>query len=136
MPRMRHAPPTLLFLALVSSTTAVAQPAPTGELRPPRSPRNASYTISARLDPATHTITGSEVIVWRNITKAPARDLQFHLYWNAWKNTRSTFMRERALGSPGAAAADASRSPDEWGRIDVGSIKVRGRDRTGCGRFP
>src|SRR5256712_490474 len=40
MPRMRHAPPTLLFLALLSSTTAVAQPAATGELRPPRSPRD------------------------------------------------------------------------------------------------
>jgi hypothetical protein len=132
---MRHAPPTLLVLALLSSTTAVAQPAPTGELRPPRSLRNASYTISARLDPATRTITGSEVIAWRNITQTPARELQFHLYWNAWKNTRSTFMRERALASGGGAAADASRRPDEWARIDVASIKVGDRDRTASRRF-
>src|SRR2546430_16626425 len=109
MPRMRHAPPTLLFLALISSTTAVAQPAQTGELRPPRSSRNANYTIAARLDPATRTITGSERIEWRNISKTPARDLQFHLYWNGWKNTRSTFMRERAL----VGASDESRRADE-----------------------
>ena len=69
-----------------------------GVLTPPLSPRNASYTITARLDPATRIITGSETIAWRNITSRPAVDLQFHLYWNAWKNKRSTFMRERALG--------------------------------------
>jgi hypothetical protein len=135
MPRMRHAPPALVFLALLMSSTAAAQPAATGELRPPRSPRNASYTITARLDPATRTITGSEVVAWRNITSTPAHDLQFHLYWNAWKNTRSTFMRERALGGGGAEASDGSRSADEWARIDVTSITIGDRDRTASRRF-
>src|SRR5216684_6270429 len=93
--------------------------------RPPPSLRNASYTISARLDPASRTITGSEVIAWRNITNTPTRELQFHLYWNAWKNTRSTFMRERALGEAGIApAAEGSGSAGEWARIDVTGVKV------------
>src|SRR5882672_7984590 len=95
---MRRALLTTFALVLTGSTIARAQPGVTGVLSPPLSPRNANYTITARLDPATRTITGSEVIVWRNITAAAATDLQFHLYWNAWKNTRSTFMRERALG--------------------------------------
>ncbi|HEX3644087.1 MAG TPA: M1 family metallopeptidase [Vicinamibacterales bacterium] len=97
----------------------------------PLSPRNANYTITARLDPATRTITGSETIAWRNITSAPAADLQFHLYWNAWKNTRSTFMRERALGGEN----DRGRRPDEWAHIDVTSITVGGADRTASKRF-
>ena len=98
----------------------------------PLSPRNASYTISARLDPATRTITGSETIAWRNITTAAATELQFHLYWNAWKDTRSTFMRERAL----AGAADADRrTADDWSRIDVTSIKIGGNDLTAAKRF-
>jgi len=103
-----------------------------GVLTPPLSPRNASYTITARLDPGTRTITGSETIAWRNISGRSATDLQFHLYWNAWKNARSTFMRERALGGN---SDDGGRRADEWGRIDVTAIKIAGTDRTASKRF-
>src|SRR5881628_3603735 len=121
----------VVLLVVAFAPRASAQPAATGELRPPQSPRNASYTITARLDPAARTITASEVIAWRNITSAPATDLQFHLYWNAWKNTRSTFMRERALGAGGGA----TRSANEWGRIDVSAITIAGADRIASKRF-
>src|SRR6185295_10303436 len=132
-PSMRRALVTVLPLALIRTATASAQPAVTGALNPPLSPRNVSYTITARLDPATRTITGSEVITWRNITTRPAADLQFHLYWNAWKNARSTFMRERALGSTGLGPEvdDRQRHADEWAHIDVTAIKVGGGDLTG-----
>ncbi len=113
------------------ATAALFALAVTGASAQPLSPRNANYTITARLDPATRTITGSETIVWRNITSRPAADLQFHLYWNAWKNTRSTFMRERALGGEN----DRGRGPDEWARIDVTAITVGGADRTASKRF-
>src|SRR4051794_14225867 len=116
-----------MLLVAASSAAAAAQ----GAAAPPLSPRNANYTISARLDPATRTITGSETIVWRNITSHPAADLQFHLYWNAWKDARSTFMRERALGR----SDDASRRAGEWGRIDVTAIRVDGADRAASKRF-
>jgi len=94
MPRMRQTWPAVLASILVSAAVS-GQPGTDGSLNPPRSPRNADYTITARLDPATRTITGTEVITWRNVTTKPAADLQFHLYWNAWKNPRSTFMREQ-----------------------------------------
>ncbi len=134
---MRRRPIIVLACALIRSATASAQPAVTGALTPPLSPRNASYTIAARLDPATRTITGSEVITWRNITAKPATDLQFHLYWNAWKNARSTFMRERALGSTGLGPAvdDRQRHADEWAHIDVTAITAGGSDLTGLKRF-
>src|SRR5262245_49328803 len=60
----------------------------------PLSPRNANYTITARLDPRSRTLSGSEVIVWRNISGRSTDELQFHLYSNAWRDTRSTFLRE------------------------------------------
>jgi Peptidase family M1 domain len=129
---MRRALP-IVFAFMAGSTAVGAQPGAAGALTPARSPRNASYTITARLDPATRTITGSEVITWRNITAAPATDLQFHLYWNAWRNTRSTFMQERAL-SP-AAADTASRSAGEWARVDVTTVTVDGVDRASSKRF-
>jgi hypothetical protein len=131
MPRMRQTWPAVFAWILVSASAA-AQPATTGTLDPARSPRNANYTITARLDPATRTITGSEVIAWRNITQKAATNLQFHLYWNAWKNPRSTFMREQALGG---FANEAARRADEWARMDISSVTVGGVDRTASRRF-
>ena len=60
---MRSALATAVLLAL----------AVTGASAQPLSPRNANYTIAARLDPATRTITGSETIIWRNITEQAGR---------------------------------------------------------------
>jgi hypothetical protein len=103
---------------LLIASGASAQPAVTSVVSPAFSPRNASYSIDARLDPATRTISGSEVIAWRNVTTKSVDDLQFHLYWNAWRNERSTWLREAALGG----STYEGRRDDERGRIDVTSI--------------
>ena len=89
----------------------------------PRSLRNASYSIDVRLDTERRTLTGREIITWRNITPTATPELQLHLYYNAWKNTRSTWMRERRLGrGPGLE----SRPADDWGWIDVTAIRLLG----------
>ena len=62
-----------------------------------RSPRNANYDIDVRLDHAARMLTGRETIRWRNISANPTGELQFHLYWNAWRNRESTWLRERRL---------------------------------------
>ena len=128
---MRRAPAIALLFALACHAPASAQPGRTGAFAQPLSPRDANYTITARLDAAARTIAGSETITWRNITGRAAADLQFHLYWNGWKNTSSTFMRERALG----ASTDERRRPGEWAHIDVTSITIDGSDRTASKRF-
>ena len=88
-----------------------------------RSPRNANYSIDIQLDPAARTLTGRAVLTWRNITTVSAPDLRFHLYYNAWRNSRSTWMRERELGrGPGLA----SRPEADWGWIDVTAIRLLG----------
>ena len=116
--------------AELRSTASAASTA--GVMTPPLSPRNANYTITARLDPATRTITGSETIKWRNITGRPAADLQFHLYWNGWKNARSTFMRERELAG---GTDDPRLRPDDWSHIEITAITVAGSERTASRRF-
>ena len=55
-----------------------------------RSPRNANYSIDVELDPASRTITGREVVTWRNTTSHPTSELGFHLYWNAWRDPSSS----------------------------------------------
>ena len=108
--------------AILFASAASAQQTVDGAIRPPLSPRNANYSIDARLDPASRTITGSEVITWRNITTKAATDLQFHLYWNAWRNNRSTWLREARLG---AGRNLANPRDEDWSRIDVTSIALR-----------
>ncbi len=110
---------------LVMSGVALAVAAPVAQepIASSLSARNASYTIAARLDPANRTIEGSERIAWRNITQAATSELQFHLYWNAWRDNRSSWMRERLL----TGGRDlAERPPRDRGSMDVSSIAVNG----------
>ena len=134
---------TLATAALAAQDLAV-QPLPRIESRPiarrtqshdqpapsALSPRNANYSIDARLDHASRRIAGRETIRWRNISAATATELQFHLYWNAWRNAESTFMRERRLaGNREVPPADA------WSTCDVTAIRVNGTDLTASKRF-
>ncbi|MBI3662056.1 MAG: M1 family metallopeptidase [Acidobacteria bacterium] len=82
------------------------------------SPRNANYNIRVHLDPVQKTLEGSEVITWKNIQPVPARELQFHLYWNAWKNTRSTWLRENAL----RPSRESRLRPDSYAYCDVKTL--------------
>jgi hypothetical protein len=88
-----------------------------------RSPRNASYDIDVRLEPADRSLHGNERIHWRNISANPTSELQFHLYWNAWRNAESTWLRERRLGGN----TNTPRS-DAWGWTDIRTLRVRTGD--------
>jgi Peptidase family M1 domain len=85
-----------------------------------RSPRNANYDIDVTLDHAARTLTGRETIRWRNISANPTSELQFHLYWNAWRNMDSTWLRERKLAGNVTPVRD-----DAWGSIDVTRLRVQ-----------
>jgi len=86
----------------------------------PLSPRIASYTISVTLDAERKVLQGKETLRWRNTSKDRIRELRFHLYLNAFKNSKSTFMTE----SGGQLRGDRMEAGG-WGWIDVASMKVR-----------
>lgn len=89
---------------LFAGSTVQAQPAA------PRSPRNANYQLAVTLEPATRTLRATGRIEWRNITRRPTSELQFHLYWNAWTDGKSTWMRENVASRPmDRPGADFSR---------------------------
>ena len=89
----------------------------------------ASYDIRARLVPETRTIEASETLTWTNESEAAVSELPFHLYLNAFKNNRTTFMRESGDRGRGIGAG-------EWGRIDVRRIGIAGgADLTGTMTF-
>ncbi len=87
-----------------------------------RSPRNASYSIDVRLDRGGRGLIGRETITWRNISAYPASKLCFHLYYNAWKDDQSTWMREAKLS---ARSRIKDVRSDDWGGITVTSISLR-----------
>ncbi len=101
-------------------------PAPTGTVVGPPSQRNASYSIDVQLDPDRRTLEGREVLTWRNVASVATSELQFHLYYNAWKNTRSTWMRELLLGR---GSSFHERPAGDWGWIEVTAVRLLNADR-------
>ena len=107
----------LLVLAAASASLAPAA-------AQPLSPRNANYTIDVRLDARARTLSAREQLVWTNVTSVPAHELQFHLYYNAWRNADSTWMREHRLTTWWRSAG--GRGPGDFAAIDISSLTVAG----------
>ncbi|MCI4355458.1 MAG: M1 family peptidase, partial [Thermoplasmata archaeon] len=100
----------MLAAGLIASPLRAAEPV---------SPPVVEYTIQASLDPVTHTVEGEERLIWRNPSGDAVSELRFHLYLNAFKNNRSTFVRE----SGGQLRGDrVGEKPQDWGWIDVSSL--------------
>ncbi len=103
----------LVLVLAIPAWCQTAPPAPSGPV--------VRYDIQARLVPESKTIQGREVLIWRNDSEAPVGELLFHLYLNAFKNNRSTFMTER-----GGAHRGFTAGPDGWGWINVDEIGIQG----------
>jgi hypothetical protein len=106
--------------ATAAAPQAIPARTPAAPSVAPVSPRNANYSIDVELDPAARTLNARGVVSWRNLTARPTSELQFHLYWNAWRNTGSSFMREAA----GLPWLPEEPGPEDWGAIDVTAIRL------------
>ncbi len=112
----------LLFVGVAACLLGVRVSA--GET--PRAQRAVGYTIDATYDEIQHSIRGRETIVWRNLTKRAASDLQLHLYLNAFANSESSFLR--AAGTRWQDFLD--RHPRPWGYAEIEELRVDGVDLT------
>ena len=87
--------------------------------------------IKARLVPAEKAVIGEQTLTWLNNSDLPVTELQFHLYLNAFKNNRSTFMKES-----GGTHRGFKMKKDEWGYSEVRKFKIKdGLDLTGIIRY-
>ncbi len=104
--------------------SAQAAQEPGGSPAPPAalSARNANYDIDVRLDTERKILDGREILTWTNTTEHPAPDLQFHLYYNAWRNTESSFLRSVRYRSRDFT----DRGDDEWAYSDVKLVQLLG----------
>jgi hypothetical protein len=103
----------LAFTYFVNAQENVATP----------SPRNANYDMDVKLNTETKIVDGQMLLKWRNISQDTITELQFHLYLNAFKNTRTTFMKE----SGGSFRGDVAGTDDlSWGYVDIKDLKIKG----------
>ena len=109
---------SLWLLPLVASV-AVAQEAPL-------SPDNAGYAIEVRLDPAARMLRGRQQLRWTNLQQQPTDELPFHLYWNAWRNSRSSWMLEDRVRGRSDRGEEIER--EDWGWIEVDAMRLAGGD--------
>jgi hypothetical protein len=129
LPRLSAIWPAVLLLAAPSAAQQEL-----GAPAEPLSPRNASYRIEARLDPAEQTLTGRQTISWTNIQDQPTDELWLHLYWNAWRNDQSSWMREDSYRGRSDLGDEVEMG--DWGYTEVASIRLPdGQDLTRTARF-
>src|SRR5262249_22747273 len=81
------------------------------------------YDLKVELVPSAKTIKGEGRVRWKNSTAFAAPDLYWHLYLNAFRNDRSTFMKE----SGGKLRGDVFE-PGKWGSIEVKKLAIGDED--------
>jgi len=126
-----------MLLCVVFGATTSPAPGQTTIFEKPLSSRIANYDIKVTLDDEAKRIDGDMVLTWNNPSDNRIDELQFHLYANAFKNAKSTFLREWLRSR--AASSDSSKpgeSPwakgddDVWGWIRITRMEVDGEDVT------
>ncbi|HKI78507.1 MAG TPA: M1 family metallopeptidase [Ignavibacteriaceae bacterium] len=126
---LKIAPVFFLFLFLLSVNSL-----PQTIFETPLSNRIASYDIDAALNPEIKIIEGFETLHWKNTSNDYISELQFHLYLNAFKNSKSTFMKESG-GQLRGMELDQQTNIN-WGWIDVLAMKIKdGEDLTNKIKF-
>ena len=81
---------------------------------PALSPRIANYNIAVTLLPSPRMLNAKEMMIWHNRTPLTVNEMQLHLYLNAFRNNRSTFMQEA-----GDRRSESKVANDGWGSIDI-----------------
>ncbi|TDI50523.1 MAG: M1 family peptidase [Acidobacteria bacterium] len=107
----------IIFVAFVTIPVAT-QPAD-----PILSPRNANYTMSVQLDPETKILTATQRLEWRNIQSVATDELWFHLYWNGWRNSESTWMIEDRLRRRSDRETGETKEGD-WSWITIDAVHL------------
>lgn len=79
-----------------------------------------NYKIRAKLVPEEKAVKGEEILTWLNDSDQFVSELQFHLYLNAFKNNRSTFMKESK-----GVHRNFKLDKKNWGYMDVKKIQIK-----------
>ncbi len=101
----------------------------------PLSERVANYDIDVTLNDEAKRLHGTVYLNWNNPSDDRVGELFFHLYTNAFRNVKSTFVREgiidRADWETGEPPSENPwRKDNGWGGMNVTKMTVNGQDVT------
>ncbi len=92
---------------------------------------NLGYEIWVELDHSTRMLNAKETLEWTNHTGDEINDMWFHLYWNAFKNEKSTMYKEAWESGYSGGRFREKQKEGPWGWIDVKRIALEdGTDLT------
>lgn len=106
----------LLFYTLLLSSTLSSQ-----SFAHALSERVSNYDIQLRLDEDSKQIHAEQVLVFNNPSADTIWTMQFHMYYNAWKNNRTNFMTGSSRAPRDKASEEIERC--EWSWIEVTEAK-------------
>ncbi len=89
------------------------------------SDRVVDYSIDATLDPDKHTITGKQVLRWRNRSAQPVCSIYLHMYLNGFEGAGSTFMTEQHASATGFRS-NVKTKDGEYGYIRLDKVQQGG----------
>lgn len=81
------------------------------------STRTASYDMDVELDVDAKKIYGKQTLYWKNPSSDTIDELQYHLYHNAFKNSKTSFMRESNFD-----LLEVDGENCDWSYVDVQKI--------------
>ena len=127
VPRGRLRPWLLLLTALPALAAAQSRAQPSSAPGAPvaseaLSARNANYVIDVTLDHENRMLHGSQTLTWTNLQERPTNRLWFHLYWNAWRNRQSTWMREDRIR--GRSEREGAIAEGDWSYLEVDAVRL------------
>jgi len=85
----------------------------------PLSKRIVEYHISVELLEQTRQLVGEQTVTWTNPGKKPVADLYFHLYPNAFRSSKTTFMKES-----GGKLRQDSATANSYGFMELTSLQT------------
>ncbi len=86
---------------------------------PDKSSRIVEYEMTVRLDAERRVLHGSQKITYRNQTRGSTSELRFHLYLNAFRNVRSTHLREEAPAARERYESDAEFGETRFTKLEL-----------------
>jgi hypothetical protein len=115
----------IVLLFLIASVTPLwvfaQEQTPAAEIKPFDGPV-VKYNIDAQLKPEVRKLSGLEVLTWTNTSTVPINHLRFHLYYNAFRSEKTTFMKEDKY---------IKKSKSVLSRLKFGEIKINELDLIG-----
>ena len=121
-----HFSKTILLWILFFNLSLSAQRV---QFETPLSSRTSNYQIDVELDTEKRMLYATQKLEWKNPSNDTVRTIPFHMYLNAFKNTRSTFVEESSRSF--ADFTNSTLKSEEWSWVHIDNIKdTDGNDLT------